>query len=178
MFQFARFPSHALGHGWLCIITAGFLHSDVCGSPIICISPQLFAACHVLRRQISPRHPPYALSILTYVFTLTFVFPGKGFPLRFPSVRQKIFSFVKSFLSFLLLYSFQRTVSRLVCRVGGDEENRTPDPLLARQVLSQLSYTPMVLFFKAFSIVFLLLGKCLTRLELVTSRLSGVRSNS
>ena len=25
---------------------------------------------------------------------------------------------------------------------GGDEEDRTPDPLLARQVLSQLSYTP------------------------------------
>jgi hypothetical protein len=27
--------------------------------------------------------------------------------------------------------------------IGGDEENRTPDPLLARQVLSQLSYTPI-----------------------------------
>lgn len=27
---------------------------------------------------------------------------------------------------------------------GGDEESRTPDPLLARQVLSQLSYAPMV----------------------------------
>ena len=27
-------------------------------------------------------------------------------------------------------------------RFGGDEEDRTPDPLLARQVLSQLSYTP------------------------------------
>ena len=26
---------------------------------------------------------------------------------------------------------------------GGDEESRTPDPLLARQVLSQLSYTPV-----------------------------------
>ena len=26
---------------------------------------------------------------------------------------------------------------------GGDEGNRTPDPLLAGQVLSQLSYTPM-----------------------------------
>ena len=25
---------------------------------------------------------------------------------------------------------------------GGGKENRTPDPLLARQVLSQLSYTP------------------------------------
>ena len=27
-------------------------------------------------------------------------------------------------------------------KFGGDEEDRTPDPLLARQVLSQLSYTP------------------------------------
>ena len=26
---------------------------------------------------------------------------------------------------------------------GGDEEERTPDPLLAKQVLSQLSYTPI-----------------------------------
>ena len=30
---------------------------------------------------------------------------------------------------------------------GGDEENRTPDPLLARQVLSQLSYAPICLSF-------------------------------
>ena len=26
---------------------------------------------------------------------------------------------------------------------GGDEEDRTPDPLRARQMLSQLSYTPI-----------------------------------
>ena len=113
-----------------------------------------------------------------------FLFPRGKVSLSpgFLQYARKFFSFVKSFLSFLLLYSFQRTVSRLVCRVGGDEENRTPDPLLARQVLSQLSYTPMVLFFKAFSIVFSfsfawknVVG--LTRLELVTSRLSGVRSN-
>ena len=26
---------------------------------------------------------------------------------------------------------------------GGDEEDRTPDPLRAKQVLSQLSYTPV-----------------------------------
>ena len=26
---------------------------------------------------------------------------------------------------------------------GGDEEDRTPDPLRAKQVLSQLSYTPI-----------------------------------
>ena len=50
---------------------------------------------------------------------------------------------------------------RLPTPFGGDEEDRTPDPLLARQVLSQLSYTPMVLFFKAFPsfFLFLLLGK-------------------
>ena len=29
---------------------------------------------------------------------------------------------------------------------GGDEEDRTPDPLRARQVLSQLSYVPMGMF--------------------------------
>ena len=28
--------------------------------------------------------------------------------------------------------------------VGGDEQNRTVDPLLARQVLSQLSYAPVL----------------------------------
>ena len=40
-------------------------------------------------------------------------------------------------MSFVItkLFSFQGTN-------GGDEESRTPDPLLARQVLSQLSYTP------------------------------------
>ena len=27
---------------------------------------------------------------------------------------------------------------------GGGKENRTPDPLLAKQVLSQLSYTPII----------------------------------
>ena len=30
---------------------------------------------------------------------------------------------------------------------GGDEEDRTPDPLLAKQVLSQLSYTPIKGYF-------------------------------
>ena len=46
---------------------------------------------------------------------------------------------------------------------SGDEEIRTLDPLLARQVLSQLSYAPI------------LMG--LSGLEPPTSRLSGVRSN-
>ena len=36
------------------------------------------------------------------------------------------------YLSFVICYLL----------IGGDEESRTPDPLLAKQVLSQLSYTP------------------------------------
>ena len=34
----------------------------------------------------------------------------------------------------------------LIFALGGDEEIRTLDPLLAGQVLSQLSYTPILLF--------------------------------
>ena len=49
------------------------------------------------------------------------------------------------FLFFCLLFrylcSFQGSLP--ISRLGGDEEIRTPDPLLARQVLSQLSYTPI-----------------------------------
>ena len=57
--------------------------------------------------------------------------------------------------------------------VSGDEGIRTPDPLLARQVLSQLSYTPKGACLIQFSLM--LMG--LSGLEPPTSRLSGVRSN-
>ena len=41
---------------------AGLPHSDICGSPRMCQSPQLIAAYHVFLRLWEPRHPPYALS--------------------------------------------------------------------------------------------------------------------
>ena len=56
--------------GWLHITAAGFPHSDICGSMDICSLPQLFAAYHVLRRLLVPRHPPYALIHLTYGLSL------------------------------------------------------------------------------------------------------------
>ena len=59
---------------------------------------------------------------------------------------------------------------------SGDKGIRTLDPLLARQVLSQLSYTPM--FRNGFILLYILsyiVG--LNGLEPSTSRLSGVRSN-
>ena len=36
--------------------------------------------------------------------------------------------------------------ARKIERTGGGAGIRTPDPLLAKQVLSRLSYTPMVLW--------------------------------
>ncbi len=36
-----------------------------------------------------------------------------------------------------------RHVERLSLRIGGGRRDRTDDPLLAKQVLSQLSYAPM-----------------------------------
>ena len=57
-------------HLWIqCTVTevssAGFPHSDICGSSDICSLPQLFAAYHVFLRLLVPRHPPCALSCLT-----------------------------------------------------------------------------------------------------------------
>ena len=47
------------------ITRKGFPHSDIPGSKLVCSSPRLIAACHVLHRLLAPRHPPYALSSLT-----------------------------------------------------------------------------------------------------------------
>ena len=57
---------------------------------------------------------------------------------------------------------FSRYISFGCFQPSGDGEIRTHDPLLARQVLSQLSYAPVM---------------GLSGLEPPTSRLSGVRSN-
>ena len=47
------------------VFSAGFPHSDICGSSDICSLPQLFAAYHVFHRLLVPRHPPCALIRLT-----------------------------------------------------------------------------------------------------------------
>ena len=65
---------------------------------------------------------------------------------------------------------------------GGAERDRTADPLLAKQALSQLSYSPIFgrLPFKTRGQLQSPSGSQmvgLDRIELSTSRLSGVRSN-
>ena len=68
MFQFRRFPTYCyLIHSTLIrYCRTGFPHSDISGSMLICSSPKLFAACHVLHRLPMPRHSPYALLRLNY----------------------------------------------------------------------------------------------------------------
>ena len=45
-------------------LAGGLPHSDIHGSKPARGSPWLFAACHVLRRLLVPRHPPNALLLL------------------------------------------------------------------------------------------------------------------
>jgi hypothetical protein len=103
MFQFPTFASH---YGMTGLLPAGLPHSDIYGSKIICISPQLFAAYHVLRRLREPRHPPSALAYFLLPFN-TFVSLGLIFLqlalflsysiLRCPSCQRS------SFVAFRLL---------------------------------------------------------------------------
>ena len=50
---------------------AGLPHSEIPGSKVVCTSPRLIAAYHVLRRFPEPRHPPYALILLDFYFRLS-----------------------------------------------------------------------------------------------------------
>ena len=54
--------------------SAGFPHSEISGSTVICTYPKLIAACHVLHRLLMPRHSPCALFRLTsrYRFSLNY----------------------------------------------------------------------------------------------------------
>ena len=61
MFQFSAFAYRTAVYRF----NGGLPHSEICGSKLICSSPQLIAACHVLRRLLMPRHSPCALCRLT-----------------------------------------------------------------------------------------------------------------
>ena len=65
MFQFRRFPTYTylIQHTLPC---GGFPHSEISGSQLICSSPKLIAAYHVLHRLLMPRHSPCALLCLTF----------------------------------------------------------------------------------------------------------------
>ena len=65
-------PLHTLCIGvWMTgVFPAGFPHSDISGSLLICSSPKLFAAYHVFLRLLVPRHPPCALVCLISIYSV------------------------------------------------------------------------------------------------------------
>ena len=73
MFQFRRFPTYAylIQRRLTEYCSAGFPHSEISGSTVICTSPKLIAACHVLHRLLMPRHSPCALYSLTLLSVCT-----------------------------------------------------------------------------------------------------------
>ena len=119
---------------WQDVTLAGLPHSEIHESRLTCSSSWLIAADRVLLRFKTPRHPPYALINLTYVFSLLRYF------------RFILICLGKSF----------------------SEEN----------FMTWVHKVSLVLDFLVSSVQFSvnkMVG--LSRLELLTSRLSGVRSN-
>ncbi len=131
----SRSPSYGFAR-WRSRITGIRLpHSGIPGLTSVCDYPGLIAAYHALRRLLMPRHPPYTLSSLTPRFfsretavdtdPYAIVKERPGFGPGLPCGGQNA----------------RRRAASPPAR-GGDERNRTADPLLAKQVLSQLSYIP------------------------------------
>ena len=126
-----------------------FPYSDISGSWLICSSPELFAAYHVFRRLLVPRHPPYALFSL--IFFLSF-FYRMSMNMRALHVRL---CFINAFVLFYPLKLQQVLVHYL---------------LFFSNVFFLREFTILYAVVKV-----LLVGS--SGLEPPTSRLSGVRSN-
>jgi hypothetical protein len=141
---------------------AGLPHSEISGSMRACRSPKHIVACHVLHRLSVPRHPPSTLSNLTIKCLdlmrsavessksdsscILFYNPYsivKELRSRRPTLSSNPLS-VRAHRSSRGARSFSRCGKPLQPgAVGGADRDRTDDPLLAKQVLSQLSYSPV-----------------------------------
>ncbi len=137
MFQFPAFASCPYGFrtGSPGINREGLPHSGIPGLASVCDYPGLIAAYHALHRLLVPRHPPYTLSSLTPLcFGET-----EWIPDRYSIVKEQCPALGGT-------EPLARTHPRGTPREtrGGDERNRTADPLLAKQVLSRLSYIPTI----------------------------------
>jgi hypothetical protein len=157
------------------ITLVGFPHSDISGSTPACGSPELFAANHVLHRLSMPRHPPCALSSLTQPCCRLCCLPTYGLKTRVQCTMHTDPSNHQDASRIALVTCNQiRVTARLFSfqsafRNGGNG-TRTRDPRLAKPMLYQLSYSPVLPLQKW-------RGVGLERLELSTPRLSSVCSN-
>jgi hypothetical protein len=102
MVHFPTLPSWTYGFspGYPGMTPGGFPHSEISGSKLVCSSPKLIAAYHVLHRLLAPRHSPHALSSLT---------------IRTPDLHHaaREGSAMKSRLSHTAVWSVKTTVCRI-----------------------------------------------------------------
>ena len=130
----SRRATYGFSDGRLGITPAGFPHSGILGSKPACGSPRLIAASHALHRFLAPRHPPFALSSLTTTSLPTY---GEH---RLATLENQRIQLSKN------AQPEPRYSRHRFSASGGDDRSRTGDPLLAKQVLSQLSYIPSITF--------------------------------
>ena len=137
----------------------GLPHSEIHGSKGARPSPQLIAACHVLHRLSSPRHPSNALCYLRFLSAMhggddashphgylldcipscpeTAVGaagePSSTMSMKSPPANANVET----------VYASRSPPMRtLVRKPGGARRDRTDDLMLAKHALSQLSYGP------------------------------------
>ena len=168
MFQFRRFPTYAylIQRRLTEYCSAGFPHSVILGSMLMCSSPRLIAACHDLLRLLMPRHSPCALFSLTsprspaaqsFWFSRIMQAPDRFhrslcYPLKvhkfslFPLCCLLAFEIFIVQFSRCTLWPLSRSdgnartpAQALLSDLGGGYRTRTGGPLLAKQVLYQLS---------------------------------------
>ena len=114
----------------------GLSHSEIHGSKVICTSPWLFAAYHVLHRLREPRHPPCALIYFHYhVHALYFIQSGWYILLALLVLTN--------FLLFQLVTSCQRS---FVWRIT--DSNRWP-PACKAGALASWANPPCCCLFKS-----------------------------
>ena len=163
MFQFGRFPAYAyfIQRTLRDSSSRWFPNSDICGSGLICSSPQLFAACHVLRRLPMPRHSLCALFSLNFSDNISRYCP------RFLVIDS--FELVTSFRLAIIVVSFTNLNGKTFISV------LFTNPVWFFSIICSFAYSvfnehliPRVLSRE-------LVG--LDGLEPSTSRLSGARSN-
>ena len=120
----------------------GFPHSEICGSKLICSSPQLIAAYHVFHRLPVPRHSPCALIRLTVLYPLILHLPTKKFSVFEIAVSNYIY-----FLSFAVTIQFSRCnleVFLFSQEVVGSSGLEPPTSRLSGARSNHLSYEPIL----------------------------------
>ena len=184
MFQFPGFASLPYVFRQRYRVSGGFPHSEISGSKPAHGSPKLIAACHVLHRLYVPRHPPNALISLETRHVLNRCqqpadagrcsFSTDALELSFRHYNLHSSSLCKSrYLSFTM--SKTARIATSFSRKTGNGFRSQSGPgishLLTPSIVHGIDPLPVPASRGSKGMV------GLGRLELPTSRLSGVRSN-